>query len=76
MCVSAVCACLCVSAVSASISVLVSLCGVRGSVCMCEGTNKGAVTAILRSRVITQKGMWNKVAHWVINMKAGALDDK
>lgn len=29
-----------------------------GSVGMCEGTNKGAGTAILRSRVITQKGMW------------------
>lgn len=53
-----------------------SLCSMWGSVGMCEGTNKGAGTAILRSRVITQKGMWNKVAHWVINKKAGALDDK
>lgn len=66
--------CVCLS--SMCVSVLVSFCGVWGSVCMCEGTNKGAVTAILRSPVITQKGMWNKVAHWVINIKARALDDK
>lgn len=53
-----------------------ALCGVWGSACMCEGTSKGAGAAILRSRVITQKGMWSKVARWVINKKAGALDDK
>lgn len=51
------------------------MCG-RRSPGVCEGTSKGAGTAILRSCVITQKGMWSKAAHQVINVTAGDRGNK